>query len=287
MTNRIELNWTLDYKVDEQRYYCSETPIDLIALPAPKVVLAGGVRNYADTAIEVGKIYYVCVGSVKNGVEKLSQIKKTYAIPDSAFIFRSPFSANIIDEKGKIWTNRGNAAVSNSALSLPNTGSSVTDYLTTPISNMSQIFSTNDFTMRMKVKLNRTDREQIFASCRQWGQYAGFVLGVVGSKLYFETLNGSSTRAVNITATVSINTTDFFNLSIERKSQKYYLYFNNNLVASMTTTTNIKTPTSTTLGGMALGALSDDNGYFLCGYIKDFELLDYAIGDAGPTTPNF
>jgi len=72
MTNRLELNWKLDGFVDEQRYYCSETPIDIENLPTPKAVLAGGVRTYIDTEIEVGKTYYVRVGSVKNGVEKIS-----------------------------------------------------------------------------------------------------------------------------------------------------------------------------------------------------------------------
>ena len=36
MTNRLELNWELDGVVDEQRYYCSETPIDPLNLPVPK-----------------------------------------------------------------------------------------------------------------------------------------------------------------------------------------------------------------------------------------------------------
>lgn len=74
MTKRIELSWKLDGFVDGQRYYCSETPIDLLNLPAAKVVLTGDVRTYIDTAVEAGKTYYVAVGSVKNGVEKLSAV---------------------------------------------------------------------------------------------------------------------------------------------------------------------------------------------------------------------
>ena len=74
MTDRLELNWKLDGFVDEQRYYCSETPIDSENLPVPKAVLAGDVRSYVDTAVDVGKTYYVAVGSVKNNIEKLSEI---------------------------------------------------------------------------------------------------------------------------------------------------------------------------------------------------------------------
>ena len=73
MTNRLELNWSLDGFVDEQRYYCSETPIELNALPVPKAVLAGDVRTYVDTDIEMSKTYYICLSSVRNGIEKISQ----------------------------------------------------------------------------------------------------------------------------------------------------------------------------------------------------------------------
>lgn len=66
-------NWDLDGFVSEQRYYCSETPIDPLNLPVPKAVLAGDVRTYIDiVGVEKGKQYYLAVGSVKNGIEKLS-----------------------------------------------------------------------------------------------------------------------------------------------------------------------------------------------------------------------
>lgn len=74
MTNRLELNWKLDGFVDEQRYYCSETAIDLENLPAAKVILAGDLRTYTDIDVEVGKTYYVAVSSVKNGIEKFSEV---------------------------------------------------------------------------------------------------------------------------------------------------------------------------------------------------------------------
>lgn len=72
MTSRLELNWKLDSFVDEQRYYCSETPIDVESLPSPKAILLADARTYTDTDIDAGKTYYVRIGSVKNGVEKFS-----------------------------------------------------------------------------------------------------------------------------------------------------------------------------------------------------------------------
>lgn len=75
MTNRLELNWKLDGFVDEQRYYCSETPIDPDDLPVPKATLVGDVRNHADYTCDLGKKYYVRVSAVKNGLEKFSDEK--------------------------------------------------------------------------------------------------------------------------------------------------------------------------------------------------------------------
>lgn len=76
MTNRLELNWKLDGFVDEQRYYCSETPIDPENLPTPTAILPGDVFTYTDSSQrEVGKKYHVRVSAEKNGVEKISDEK--------------------------------------------------------------------------------------------------------------------------------------------------------------------------------------------------------------------
>jgi hypothetical protein len=73
MTNRLELNWKLDGFVDEQRYYCSDTPIDVNNLPAPKAIFAGGVRAYTDTDIVANQQYFIRVSAVKNGTEKVGE----------------------------------------------------------------------------------------------------------------------------------------------------------------------------------------------------------------------
>lgn len=82
MTNRLELNWKLDGFIDEQRYYCSESPINVNNLPTPKAVLTGDVRTYSDTDIEINKTYYVCIGAVKNNVEKLSDVLSESTVVD-------------------------------------------------------------------------------------------------------------------------------------------------------------------------------------------------------------
>lgn len=106
MTNRLELNWNLEGLVDEQRYYCSDSHIDVDNLPVPKAVLAGDVRTYVDTDIDVGKTYYVRIGSAKNAVEKLSAEQ----IIDLNYKVKLLISNNSLIDNGYSqlgWTERG------------------------------------------------------------------------------------------------------------------------------------------------------------------------------------
>ena len=120
MTNRLELNWKLDDLVDEQRYYCSETPIDVNNLPVQKAIIAGGVRTYSDTAIEVGKTYYVAVSSVKGSIEKVSQVIEISTGGDAYWsnvasllhFDEADAPSDIKDEKGLIWSLVSGAALS-------------------------------------------------------------------------------------------------------------------------------------------------------------------------------
>lgn len=91
----IVLGWDFQ-SVDNYKYYCSETEIDPLNLPAPKFILAGDVRTYVDTDVEIGKTYYVRIGSVKNGVEKLSAIV-SIATSGLSQTLKNLFAAN---EKG-------------------------------------------------------------------------------------------------------------------------------------------------------------------------------------------
>lgn len=109
MTNRLELNWKLDGFVDEQRYYCSETLFTAETKPTAKAVLANDVRTYIDTVVEANKTYYVAVGSVKSGGEKLSEVKQIRAFSDhldNYVVSLLRFETDFTDEKGNIWTSR-------------------------------------------------------------------------------------------------------------------------------------------------------------------------------------
>ncbi|MDH1706238.1 LamG-like jellyroll fold domain-containing protein [Acinetobacter johnsonii] len=121
--NRLELNWSLDGFVDEQRYYCSETPIDPLNLPMPKAVFAGDVRTYTDTNIVAGLAYYACVGSVKNGVEKISDEVRVvcddiYQKTSCLLIADSPIIADL-SKHNRALTVRGNVQYVDASINTP------------------------------------------------------------------------------------------------------------------------------------------------------------------------
>lgn len=107
MTNRLELNWKVDGFIDEQRYYCSETPIDPENLPTPTAVLPGDVFTYTDNSnLDMGKKYHVRVSSVKNSVEKISNEK--------VILFGEAWTPNNLTNKAKLWLSPENVITDNS-----------------------------------------------------------------------------------------------------------------------------------------------------------------------------
>lgn len=115
MTNRLELNWKLDGFVDEQRYYCSDTPMDVNNLPAPKAIFAGSTRMYTDTDIVANQQYFIRVSAVKNGTEKVGEQiildAKDYSKYTAYFRLIDFFDKN----GGESLTAAGNAKIDNLA----------------------------------------------------------------------------------------------------------------------------------------------------------------------------
>lgn len=79
MTDRLINKWNTDGFVSEHRYYKSLTPIDTENPPLPTATIISGLTEYIDTDITLNTWYYTCVSSIKNGVEKFSPVRKTWA----------------------------------------------------------------------------------------------------------------------------------------------------------------------------------------------------------------
>lgn len=156
MTNRLELNWKLDGFVDEQRYYCSETQIDVNNLPVPKEIFAGDVKTYIDTDVEVGKKYYIRIGAVKNSVEKISYqiVLQAGDLSWSNVISLLYFNENFVDETGRIWTNNGITFSSETPILGLKSGIFAIDSLSELKSSESSNLGSGDFTIEMFSKGN-------------------------------------------------------------------------------------------------------------------------------------
>ncbi|UBQ36489.1 LamG domain-containing protein [Acinetobacter johnsonii] len=188
MTNRLELNWKLDGFVDEQRYYCSETPIDPDNLPVPKAVLAGDLRSHIDADIELGKKYHIAIGSVKKAVEKISEeirVITNWPYYNANVLSAMNFNGNFNDEKGLSWQNSGVQISTSdykfgpsSAYFAANSHLRCFDHIF--------VFNSNAYTIDFFIKINATtvaDWPYIFAS-EHFSKPNGFLCYCDGAGLY-------------------------------------------------------------------------------------------------------
>lgn len=274
MTNRLELNWDVDGFIDEQRYYCSETPIDIENLPTPKAILAGGVRTYTDTAIEAGKTYYVAVSSVKGGIEKVSQEEEIFAGGDPHWdkvVALLHFDEDLTDETGKTWSARGSASLSDEqsvfgvkSLKTPNANSSITASHHTDFD-----FSDGDFTIEFWVYLISRTNYGVFISKRLTGSsHAPFLIqqgsGGIGTWFYASKMSGA--WDVNITGS-SLPLATWVHLAFVRNGNVFTGYINGNIAGSATVSGALLSNSN----AVSVGA-DGDNAYGINGYIDELRI---------------
>lgn len=267
MTNRLELNWKLDGFVDEQRYYCSETQIDPENLPVPKAVLAGDVRFCVDTDIDVGKTYYVAVGSVKNGVEKLSDVVSVVATNDpfSAFVIsKLALSSDLIDEKGNIWTPNKTPVFQDNALLFDGSFRASSSDLITPH------YNNVNYNIRCEIKPSRLDKpyQNVFTKQANGGIYAEFLLRLENNKVLIATCSGSTWYTVQSNATL---TTDrFYKIEMDRKGNTVTLYVDDIPDLSFALPTTVSLPDGST-SPVTIGALGDGTDPYY-GLMRNFDI---------------
>lgn len=245
MTNRLELNWKLDGFVDEQRYYCSETPIDTANLPVPKAVLAGDVRAYVDTDIDEEKTYYIAVSSVRNLVEKLSEIKEIFANKDPHFanvellIFAD--DSGIIDSSGysRTISKYGDVRFASSSEFQPyiDNGSLKFDDTGDRLSAAINALGTLDFTIETFINIQSA---KSWSKIFEIGELILFKRVETNAAFLLLQVNGSN---VYVSDAVYINHNTWTHVCVMRKNNQFYLYVNgvtsgNSSIGSSTTLTS-------------------------------------------------
>lgn len=264
MTNRLELNWKLDGVVDEQRYYCSETAIDVNNLPAPKVVLANDARSYVDTAIDVGKTYYVAVGSVKNGVEKLSNvvIKSTILFAIDLKVISGSLVNKGVTQITTNWV--GSPAFSNDFIT--NTASSRLNVVGNNIFN----FGTNDFELSFEIKKAASDRYSMLMGGINYSSNSHAQFGLDDNKLLFGVAAGGF--GSNLIAANAITLNQYHVVKAKRTGNVFELIVDDQVVASKTLTTGTTINFNRNNAGTSLFGTAWDGAAGFVGDIKSFKL---------------
>ncbi|VXA82108.1 hypothetical protein ACIN8IBEIGE_100092 [Acinetobacter sp. 8I-beige] len=286
-TNRLELNWSLDGFVDEQRYYCSETPIELNALPVPKAFLAGDVRTYVDNVdIHIGRKKYIVISSIKSLVEKVSSQKLAYCLQSPPKVW-SEFKENLNEDFGTIWTARNGAAISNNALKLVRSSAQRVD---APHSDKFHFSNSEDVTIRFKAKISSfaSDRRVLFTTRMEGSGAKNWCIYAVPNGINF--LIWRSDIAGNIidkTWSSAYQFNEETEFSLERKNMIWRLYVNGNLLGGSITQNMSYTPLSQklTIGSEFNSNSSNDKSRDFDGEISMFQILPTAIGNGGSTTP--
>lgn len=264
MTNRLELNWKLDGFVDEQRYYCSETPIDIENLPVPKAVLANDVRSYVDAVIDVDKTYYVAVGSVKNGVEKLSNI-----VIKSTILF----AIDLKVVSGSL-VNEGSTEITTSWIGSPVFSN---DFITKTASSRLNVvgnsifdFETDDFELSFEIKKAASTRYSMLMGGVGYSSNSYAQFGFDDNKLLFGVAVGGF--GSNLIAANAITLNQYHVVKAKRTSNVFELIVDDQVVASRTLTTGTTINFNRNNAGTSLFGIAWDGSAGFVGDIKSFKL---------------
>lgn len=151
MSIEIDFSYQIDGFYDSVNYYRSETPMNPESMP---VATATGIigTTYTDTTALDDRPYYVRFGSIRNGIEKISnEIQITGDQYWSNVVALLHFESGITDQKGRTWSSVGSPTTSATGGKFSGqlilNGSSG---LTTNATGFD--FGTGDFTIEMFVK---------------------------------------------------------------------------------------------------------------------------------------
>lgn len=270
----VNLSWSVDGSVSSYNIYRSTSPMNIANLPTP---LQTGItqQSYTDSSVVIGNIYYYRIGSVSNGVEKVSAEIKCRADSDIYFSQVTSLlhlngvdrSTSYPDIKSVAWANNGNAKISindfkfnGSSLMLDGTNS----YLSAPASIMT--FGTGDFTIECWIKL--------LAYPTAWdGSLIGYGVSTTSG---FSTVIGKNNGAIGIwdgtsyfggTQMLSLNS--WVHLAFCRLGNELSVFINGTkTVLTSNYTKQISANSQVRLGGN----YAANNQNFLNGYINDLRI---------------
>jgi len=240
MTNRLELTWKVDGFFEEQRYYCATSPIDINSLPVPKAVLTNDLRTYIDQDIIEGQTYYVRIGSVKNGVLKISDEKMLKAGGDEHWgnvISLLHFNGEFTDQAETVWTVNGSPSFITDTDFFGQSAQFSTE--AEHVSTGADIFFdfNNSFTAEFYAKIMARPSSTQISSILNIGipntitLYSGFGVNYAGYPFFYE-YNNNSALTLTGSSIIPLNTKTHFALCFDKVTNTLRIFINGAVVAS-------------------------------------------------------
>lgn len=204
MSKKIDYNFNVDGLYHSANYYRSEVPMNTEAMP---VATATGIEGltYTDTTAQANKDYFVRFGSVKNGIEKLSDevIVSTFPkVPAENIVALLNFENGLVDATGKrIWTSSDANVVDTNLLwgskALSILGTALGKYIYTNDS-ADFWFSNADFGIEASLfLLSKNDFHTILSQRQNYGVQHSFCFYYFNGNFVFEySTNGSTVISV-------------------------------------------------------------------------------------------
>ena len=228
----ITTTWKLDGFVDEQRYYRSETPIDIENLPPPTAILSASAREYEDTVLPK-KAYYVAFSSLRNNVEKISEIRYLGDKYWNNVVFYCRLNGNTTDLSnyahtpitiGSDVSYSATGARFGQALFVDN---NINQCITYPSTNFG--FAANeDFTIEAWTYCTSKPTGFWYSAFGSWVNGTGWCLFYTPQGIAF------NFRNIGLSANIAYSTSQLHAIAVTRKDSIIRLFFNGNIVATMT-----------------------------------------------------
>ena len=227
----ITTNWSLDGLVHEQRYYRSSSPIDTNSPPSPVELLGNTDRFYVDTVPAKTK-QYIAVSSVRNGIEKFSDIKLIGDQHWDNVVFYARFNNSASDISPK-----ANTATLGSGVTYRDVGAkfgqalyaynSATHCISYPLTHMG-FAAGEDFTIEAWCYCTLKPTGLWHSPFGTWSSSAGWC--------FFFTPTGVSFNfsAGGLGANFAYNLNTIISICVSRKDGVVRLFFNGTIVATIT-----------------------------------------------------
>lgn len=226
----ITTNWSLDGLAHEQRYYRSTSPIDIENPPSPVAVLDAADRSYTDTVPAKTK-QYIAVSSVRNDIEKFSDVKFIGDQYWGNVVFYARFDDSAIDLSSK-----NNAATVGSGVSYRSVGAKFGKALYANANSLHCVkypadhigfAAGEDFTIESWVYCESKPTGFYYSPFGTWISNTGWCFFFTPTGITFNFRNTGLGNAV------SYNINTLYPIAVTRKDGLIRLFFNGIVIATL------------------------------------------------------